>query len=125
MAKSNVTPIAERRETREISSLSGRSSLGVFCEPAMASKMFGSDFDIPMMQIVARREAMRKADFGGKYNTHAGGFSPSGNVKLALEMPYPVAIAAKAAYGKDVFTNPVKRRLFAQEHPEYAFNIRR
>lgn len=110
-------------ETRSTSSLSGRSTWGTLCEPEVASKVFGEEFDIPFAQICARREAMREANITGKYNTKAAGFSPSGHVKLAIEVPFCISLAAKAAYGQDVFTNPRKRRLFMQEHPAYVFDI--
>lgn len=112
-------------QTRTTSGLSGRHSWGALLEPSIASKLLGDEFDVPMAAIVARREAMRQADIAGKYNMHAAGFSPSGNVKLSLEMPLAVWIAARVAYGKDVFQNPKKLRLFKQEHPEYTFDIRR
>jgi len=110
-------------QTRATSSLSGRHTWGIYCEPEVASKLFGAEFDIPFAEICARREAMRQANITGKFNVKAAGFSPSGNVKLCLEVPYCIMVAAKAAFGSDVFTNRKKRHLFAQEFPAYAFNI--
>lgn len=110
-------------QTRSTSSLSGRHTWGALLDPAVASKLFGDDFDIPFAQICARREAMRQANIKGKY-TGAVGFSPSGNVKLAIEIPLCLYPAVKAAYGQDVFQNKKKLALFKQEHPEYTFAIK-
>lgn len=112
-------------QTRTTSSLSGRHTWGVLLEPEVASRLFGAEFDEAFAAITLRREQMRQLDIGGKFNTHAAGFSPSGNVKLAIEIPICLYPAAKAAYGQDVFQDDKKRALFAQEHPYYAFNIRR
>lgn len=108
--------------TRTTSSLSGRHSWGQLLDPAVASKLFGAEFDNAFADICARREAMMRLNIKGKYSG-AAGFSPSGNAKLAIEIPSCVWPAALAAYGRDVFTNRKKRALFLQEHPYYGFQL--
>ena len=78
-----------------------------------------------MAAIALHREEMRRADITGSGMQKTAGWSPSGNVKMALEMPYEASLIFKAALGPDALTNPRKRRFIMAEHPEFSFKLSR
>lgn len=112
----------ERQTTHSTFSLSGYRA---WVQPILelAPKIFPG-YAEAMAVIQQRREMMRQADIIGPTGKSAG-WSPSGNMKMALEMPYEASLLFKAALGPDALTNPKKREFIMREHPEFSFRLRR
>jgi hypothetical protein len=92
-------------------------------EPENACKLF-EGYAEALTHIATKREALRQADLHGPIGKTAG-WSPSGNIKIQLEMPYVAMLLLKAALGRDALQDPKKRRFIAQQHPEFDMTIRR
>lgn len=82
-----------------------------------ACKMFPG-YAEALTLIAAKREAMRKADIAGPIRKTAG-WSPSGNFKQHMELPYEAALLLKAALGEDALRDKRKRAFIAKMHPEF------
>ena len=120
MPKASSTPV---RPTYN-SALAGYNAwVEPLLRPDVACKIFPG-YAEALAMIAQKREAMRQADIVGPTNSTAG-WSPSGNFKLDMEVPYVAALLLKAAFGPDALTNKKKRHLILQLHPEFSFRIRR
>lgn len=116
--------MAREAKTRSVAAPPGyKAWLDDMLRPEVACRLF-SGYAEALALIAQKREAMRQMNIIGPIGRTAG-WSPKGNFKLELEMPYVAALALKAALGEDALRDPRKRRFIASRHPEFVMTIRR
>jgi hypothetical protein len=92
-------------------------------EPSFLSQVLPW-FDDFLLYIQREREKIRQADIGGKYNTKAAGFSPSGKVHAVYEMPTMIKNYVDGI-DKSILKDQKKRDAFLKNHPEYDLRVSR